>query len=591
MTESNFNADTGLTNLPASMPIVPDSPTPADGLYQRLFALNQMPIVIVSLNDGWVIESNKSFSQQFDLEPSRDQRVKFGERFNCEEERSGFETAIAELSHRISESFTLSCRLRTSNSGTVDVLINADRLDEERAVLMIQDVTERLERENRATELANFDALTSLPNRRLFSTELERQVNEAAQQNNRLGVMFLDLDGFKEINDTLGHEAGDELLVQVANRLRQTLRKGDYIARLGGDEFAVINSNSSRFNTAETAQRLIDSIAKPISVGGFPVNCSVSIGISSFPDDGNQGTQLLKHADIAMYEAKRNRKGFSVFGPEEGERIRSRVEIRKELERAIHCKSDELTVYFQPRINLEDNSIRTVEALARWNHPTRGSISPEVFFSIAEETALIHQLGQLLLERVCKQIKQWESKGFQLCVAINLSAKELERSDIIKQMEAALEEHRVCGRQLEVEIPETASMKDITRSVRFMSRLKTLGVNVAIDDFGTGYSSLTYLKQLPADSIKIDQSFLMPLIDEVDFNSPDADIVRAIVTLANSFHMTTIAEGVETQLQYEFLKSLGCDFAQGFYFNAPMPASELENLIMMRRIAGNRPQV
>ncbi len=554
--------------------------SPNVDLFQSLFERNQMAIAIVSSADLRVLKANDSFVKLLEIDDEALNELELKPYLVTGDHKTKFLESVEKIRASEEKSFTLEHRYQTKRGRILDAVTNGDGLDGDRIVIVVQDITDRIQQEIEATQLANYDELTKLPNRRMFTSELERQLEIALNEDSSsLGVMFLDLDGFKEINDTLGHEAGDELLIEVAKRLRKALRKGDFISRFAGDEFAVINCNSNSFNTAETAQRLIDAIAQPITISGFPVTCSVSIGLSAFPEDGNNGPELLRRADIAMYEAKRNRKGFSCFSAEDNKRIRDRVLLRNDLERALEEDSDEIQVYYQPRVNLSDNSIQVVEALARWRHPERGFVSPELFISIAEETTLIHSFGKCILDKVCRQLKSWHERGIELRVAFNLAAKELERFDIYQQIEAALNKYEVRGKWLEIEITETASMKDINRSVRFMSKLKTLGVHLAIDDFGTGYSSLTALKQLPADTIKIDQEFIQLLIEEVDFCSPDADIVRAIVTLADSFHMSTVAEGVETQAQAEFLAQLGCEFAQGYYYNPPMPPANLELLL------------
>jgi len=555
-----------------------------DYFYKLLFEKNQMAIAIVDIAHDTIVEVNDSLCSLLRYRREDFFETKFSEFVADEESKTQFRSMFAKLADGETTQFSIENRFRTREGHILDSITNVDLLsftenESNRAVLMIQDFTDRLQQESNAARLANYDSLTNLPNRRLFGSELERQLDFAKTEDQTLGVMFLDLDGFKEINDTLGHEAGDELLIQVASRLRKTLRKGDFIARLGGDEFAVINTNSSRFNTAETAQRLVEAIADPICVAGFPVTCSVSIGIASFPEDGEDGDKLLKLADFAMYEAKRNNKGFSCFRSEDSERIQTRFTLRKDLARAIELDSREIQLFFQPRINMETGTIMAVEALTRWNHPELGFVTPDEFFPIAEETTLIHSLGNLVLHRVCQQVRKWRDQDLNLPVAFNMSAKEMERPDILAQIEKTIKYYGVKGSWLEIEVTETASMKDISRSVAFMSRLKALGLQIAIDDFGTGYSSLTYLKKLPADAIKIDQSFIELLVEDVDFFSPDADIVRAIVTLAESFHMSTIAEGIETEKQYQFLRSLGCDFAQGYYFNPPMPVDELQKII------------
>ena len=555
-------------------------PSAGHDLFQSMFEQNQMAIAIVNMRDLEVHKANRSFGKLLEIDDKSLCKFSLVPFLVAGDTQVQFAKEMEKLRTGEVQSFTLEHRYQVKNGKILDAVTNGDMLNQDQAVIVVQDITDRIQQEIRATQLANYDELTKLPNRRMFTSELERQVEIALnEETSSLGVMFLDLDGFKEINDTLGHEAGDELLVEVAKRLRKALRKGDFISRLAGDEFAVINPNSNSFNTAETAQRLIDAISQPVSIGGFPVTCSVSIGLSAFPEDGDNGPELLRRADIAMYEAKRNRKGFSCFSAEDNKRIRDRVLLRNDLERALSENSNEIQVYYQPRIDLSNNSIKVVEALARWRHPERGFVSPELFISIAEETTLIHNFGKRILEKVCKQLKTWHDQGLELRVAFNLAAKELERFDIYQQIETALSRHGVQGKWLEVEINETASMKDIDRSVRFMSKLKTLGVHLAIDDFGTGYSSLTALKQLPADTIKIDQEFIQLLVEDVDFCSPDADIVKAIVTLADSFHMSTVAEGVETQAQAEYLTQLGCEFAQGYYYNPPMPPAAIEELV------------
>ena len=559
-------------STPVTLGVVGNAP---NSLQQQAFEANPAPTALVQLNTLKIVQANEAFralsSRAFSAEMSLASWL-----CDCQELLTTLRESSGEFPWALpidletpqgSEHFVCHCNLLNS-------------IEPKTVVLALQNVSAQRRTNREAFRAANFDSLTNLPNRRLFDSELDRQIELAESEGTTLSLMFLDLDGFKEINDSLGHEAGDELLVQIAARLQKSLRKGDFIARLGGDEFAAINSSCSRFDAADTAERIISSIREPITVCGFPVKCSVSIGLASFPDEGKTGRELLHHADVAMYQAKRNKTGYSYFRAEDCERIQTRRNLRQELERLIAEDSEQIQLHFQPRINLRTGAISTVEALARWKHPERGYISPDLFISIAEETTLIHEFGKLILRRVCNQLLRWRSRDIDLRIALNLADKEFERSDIVEQFAETLENHQLPADAVEIEITENAAMRDIDRSVELLSHFKSLGAHIAIDDFGTGFTSLTSLKKLPADLIKIDHSFLRPVTDEESTESPDADIVRAIITLAESFHLQTVAEGVETEAQFRFLTKLGCDFAQGYFFNTPMPSADIERLIL-----------
>ncbi|MBW8067024.1 MAG: EAL domain-containing protein, partial [Ferrovum sp.] len=438
--------------------------------------------------------------------------------------------------------------------------------------------TEQKESEARFIYQANHDRLTGLPNRHLLQDRLSRAIRLAERNQSRLAVLFLDLDNFKWVNDSLGHATGDQLLISVSQRLQTGVRASDTVARLGGDEFVVLlQQPAGHQELAIVAEKLIEIIEQPIVLGGYDFHTTTSIGISIYPEDGADSDILLKHADTAMYVAKASGKsGFRFFDPEMNRQAVARVEVERDLRRAI--QEQEFELYFQPKFCLATEKLCGLEALIRWQHPRNGLIQPDDFIPVAEETALIIPLGEWVIRAVCRQVVTWRDQNlsYRHRVAINLSLLQVESDAFVDTVESILEETGVPPRLIEFELTESMVLRNPARSAKVLQRLRKLGIHLALDDFGTGYSSLSHLRQLPLDAIKIDRSF----IQNIPNSGEDNQIVRMIVALGKSAQMIVVAEGVETKLQKDCLSALGCDFLQGFLFSRPVPRQELEVLLL-----------
>ncbi|WP_445599826.1 putative bifunctional diguanylate cyclase/phosphodiesterase [Azospirillum sp. A39] len=462
---------------------------------------------------------------------------------------------------------------------------NARLRDSEQALEQrVLERTRELEESNlHVQELAYTDPLTHLPNRARFAQRAAEAVDRAAREGRMMALLFLDLDRFKMVNDTLGHAAGDELLVEVATRIRRIVRRSDVVARMGGDEFVIIAENLAAPGDAHhTAQRLLAAFAAPVSVRGQDLHLGLSIGIALFPDDGADASTLLKSADAAMYAAKAaGRHTVRQFSAAMSDAAARRLELETALRRAVQEQA--LTLVYQPKLCLATGRVRGVEALVRWQHPECGSVSPAEFIPLAEETGLIEPIGAWVLEEACRTIAGWDDERLgPLSVAVNVAATQVTRGDLVGQIERLTHAHRVDPTRLEIEVTETAVLADTDRAFATLNRLRSLGVVVALDDFGTGYSSLAHLRQLDIDSIKIDRSFL----DGVRLGNRNAEIVRLIIRLAKALDLTVVAEGVECPEHVTFLKESGCDLIQGFHIARPMPLAELEAWVAGRRGAG-----
>jgi len=439
-----------------------------------------------------------------------------------------------------------------------------------------RDITQIREDEERIRHLAAHDALTDLPNRTYLNESMSQALAEAVGEQAGIALMFLDLDHFKDINDTLGHDIGDQLLQQVAQRLRASLDERDTVSRQGGDEFTVLlKQSASPARVASIAQRLIDIVAPPFHVGGHELLVTVSIGISMYPLDGADIGTLLKNADTAMYQAKAGGGGaYQFFTPEMNTHILERVAMESALRQAI--RNQEFQLYYQPQVDGSSGELIGMEALIRWHHPQQGAIPPARFIPIAEESNLINTIGEWVLREACRQSRAWIDRGLPpVVVAVNLSAVQFRQRDLAGQVAAALEAAGLDPRWLELEITESAFIHDTDRIVELLAELRNLGVKLSVDDFGTGYSSLGYLKRLPFDKIKIDQSFVRDLPGSED----DAAITRAIIGIADSLQKEVIAEGVETASQRDYLLQQGCVQMQGYYFSRPLPVAEIEPLL------------
>ncbi|MET3512438.1 diguanylate cyclase (GGDEF)-like protein [Pseudacidovorax sp. 1753] len=438
----------------------------------------------------------------------------------------------------------------------------------------LQEANEELHRR------AFLDPLTDLPNRVLFDDRLGHALARTDGGKEKLAVLFVDLDGFKPVNDSFGHSLGDAVLRDAADRLRAVARSTDTVARIGGDEFVVLMENVVyAADCTAVARRIVEAIRAPFLVGQRPVQISASVGIVVYPDHGEKH-KLVACADAAMYAAKRAGGGnYAMFESRMGTNAEEQLSLQSDLRLAI--QGGQLALHYQPKIDGRRNQIRGVEALLRWTHPTLGPISPLVFIPLAERFGLINALGHWVIEEACRQVAQWEDEGLLMRVAINLSAHQLREPDLVERIADALGRHRISAERLLCEITESVAMEDVTATQRVFDGLSRIGVFLAIDDFGTGYSSLSYLRQLPARQLKIDRSFVSDLETSADARA----VVDAVVRLSHALGLRVVAEGVETAGQRDILLGMGCDELQGFFFARPMPADQLLAWSLGRRPA------
>ncbi|MEW6646231.1 MAG: EAL domain-containing protein [Pseudomonadota bacterium] len=476
-------------------------------------------------------------------------------------------------------------RARRKNGESFPQWITVSAVRDERGavthyVLVFTDITVLKRSQQQLDHLAHHDPLTDLPNRVLFNMRLTHALSHARRNGQRVGVLFLDLDRFKDVNDTLGHPVGDALLQQVAQRFQQRMRETDTIARTGGDEFIVIAEDvAAASDLAQVAQKLLDVFQETFHVGGSDIHLGASIGISLFPDDGDDAETLVKNADIAMYRAKeRGRNIFQFYTAaltaNALERFQLEVALRQALER------DEMVLYFQPKVNLADGKTYAVEALVRWRHPELGLVAPDRFIGLAEETGLIQPIGAWVLRTACRQMKQWLDMGLPLeHVAVNLSGVQILRGGIVTTVWQVLQETGLAPQHLELEITESVIMGHAEETIRVLDELRALGVSLAIDDFGTGYSSLSYLKRFPIDTLKVDRSFVRDIPNDAN----DAAIIRAVIALGRSLQLDIVAEGVETAEQQAFLLQEGCTTAQGYLFSKPVPGNWITESLQKQR--------
>ena len=448
------------------------------------------------------------------------------------------------------------------------------------AVIIFRDIIERKAQTAALKYQATHDALTELPNRTLVHDRLQQGVLTAQREHQSLSLLFLDLDRFKEINDTLCHHHGDLILQQTGQRLKGILREMDTVARLGGDEFAILLPNTDVQGALLVVNRALAELQQPFILGGMALDIGASIGIAIFPQHGNDMDTLMRHADVAMYLAKETGSGYAFYAPEQDRHSHSRLTLMSELRHAI--EQHELVLYYQPKLDLSSGHIVGAEALVRWQHPKRGLIFPIQFISLAEESGLIKPLFHWVLNRAIQQHMAWKQEGLDISIAVNLSGRNLHDQELPLQVEELLRSYNMPSAQLELEITESVIMEDTVRAMEILTQLSEMGVKLSIDDFGTGYSSLAYLKKLPVDAVKIDKSFVIDMVTDED----DAVIVRSTIDLAHNLGMQVIAEGVENQRTWEELVTLGCDVAQGYYMSPPIPADELAAWIHARHHLG-----
>lgn len=443
-------------------------------------------------------------------------------------------------------------------------------------VAVIEDISERKFAEETIRHLAYYDALTDLPNRRYFQERLDQALAWSRRSAARVALMLMDLDRFKTINDSLGHLAGDSLLKQTAQRLTERLREGDTVARLGGDEFAmIVTSIDNEQDASFVAQKLIEAMRAPMHVLEHQLRVSASIGIAMFPSDSEQSEDLVRYADIALYQAKENgRDGYQFYSASANQSVHDRLLLENDLRHAV--ERNEIFLEYQPKVTLSSGLVMGVEALVRWNHPTRGRIPPNDFIPLAEDTGTILAIGDWVLRESCRQLRQWGDAGLPpLHIAINVSAHQLRRPEFPEQIAALILEFGLDPSRIELEVTESLAMAQGDAALSRLDLLRQLGLGIAIDDFGTGFSSLGRLKRLPVTVLKIDRSFVHGIAE----NYEDRAIAKAVVTLARTMHLDVVAEGVETEAQAAILRDMECDMAQGYLFARPLAPQAVAELL------------
>jgi len=498
----------------------------------------------------------------------------------------------AQVSHTLSTAraetnrLSLDFRLQGEPGSPVKILhVEAETEQDGQIVGTIQDITERSNAEEQIHNLAYYDLVTGLPNRANLYEMISRSLDTAVANDTQFALLFLDLDHFKQVNDSLGHNAGDLLLREVSVRLKEAVRKSDHlvrtvrnaaneeipetIARLGGDEFVVLLNPIQRIeDAAVVARRICAEIARSFSLDGIEVRVTTTVGISLFPSDGNDVNQLLKHADVAMYHAKeQGRNGYQFYSHNIHQQALERFSLERDLRKALD--NNDFHMEYQPKVALATGSVTGAEALMRWHHPERGNVGPGDFIPLAEETGLIVPMGEWALLTACRQMVEWMDGGMEpIIMAVNCSAIQLVRTDMARVIQQVLEETGLDPEYLEIELTESLLMQNVEEGIAILQALKDLGLRISIDDFGTGYSSLSYLKRLPVDKLKIDQSFVRDLTKD----SGDAAIVDSMITLAHNLGLTVVAEGVEDSDQLNYLRTKDCDEIQGYFVSRPLGA-------------------
>ena len=431
-------------------------------------------------------------------------------------------------------------------------------------------------REKDLDNMVHQDILTKIPNRTMFKEKLEYAISRARRQNTKIAVFFIDIDDFKNINDTLGHDIGDKLLIQISSNLVQAMRKNDLLARIGGDEFNVlIEDLNSVLDAEDIAKKIINHISIPIKIEDNIINITGSVGISIYPLDAKNSPSLLKNADLAMYDAKNDGKNsYKFFSEELGSSLKKRSTMLTELKAAL--ENNEFELYYQPKFSFKTGTIYGAEALIRWNNKKLGFLSPDTFIPLSEETAEIVKIGKWIIKTACKDFARWKILGLDIKqVSINVSNIQFEKDDIVKVLKTSIDEYNLNPGDIEVEITESYVHKNSDNALKILHNIRALGVDLAMDDFGTGYSSMSYLKRLPLTRLKIDKSF----IDNIPFDNNDVEITKVIIALAKIMDLSITAEGIETVEQMNFLKDLDCDEGQGYICSEPLPFNQFVSLL------------
>lgn len=552
---------------------------------------NSMDAVLLTSPDGSILAANKAACQLFGLAEA--QIIQRGRVGLADSSDPRFRELLARRAETGQVSGLLTMVRGDGSRFTAEISssLYADSQGREYSSMIVRDMTERLrdqaelEAANAAmrrvneqlAEVAHFDMLTRLPNRVLLSDRLQQAMAHAIRRGKSVGIAFLDLDGFKEINDRYGHALGDEFLVAISGRLKSALREGDTLARIGGDEFVVVMTDLGEERDAEPLlRRLLQIAAEPVQVQGHTMQVSASIGVTIFPQDSSSPEQLLRHADQAMYVAKQAGKNrFHVFDVASDAAIRTKRESLEQI--AAGLRRGEFVLHYQPQVNIRTGEVVGAEALIRWQHPQRGLLAPNLFLPVVEDHDLAVDIGEMVMETALAQMEQWRRDGIELPVSVNVFARQMHQTDFVERLERLFARHPgIPPGSLELEIVETNALADISMVSALMTACAKLGVSFALDDFGTGYSSLTYLKNLPAGRLKIDQSFVRDMLEDRD----DLAIVQGVIGLSRAFSRQVIAEGVETVAHGRLLVEMGCHLAQGYGIARPMPADELSRWLV-----------
>jgi len=549
----------------------------------------QSELIFRCLFDGVITFANQAFCGFFGI--SRDEAIG-ASLFDTEGGETILPTEIADAVRRTLEHLSTSSPQQTAELCVIAadgsarwLLFTHQALFDERGHLIeyqtvALDITDRKAADSRIEYLAHHDSLTGLPNRVLFRDHLEMAAAQADRSGNKVAVLMLDLDRFKNVNDALGHGAGDRLLTETSERLSDCVRAVDTVSRLGGDEFAIIQADiATGEQAAVLAQRVMQALAKPFDIDGHEIHSGTSIGITVYPDDGRALDQLLKNADMSLYRAKERERGtFDFYSLDLGRQAQERMEIAEGLAHAV--EQNQFSLVYQPKFSAADQQIVSVEALIRWNHPTRGTMLPAAFIPIAESTGLILPIGEWVMRAACKQIKQWREADIPpIPLSINISAAQFRDQGLLAKVRDALATEGIAADLLEMEITEAALMRDAAAATERLNELVEIGVGISIDDFGTGYSSLNYLKQFPVRKLKIDRSF----VSQIGEHEEDAAIARTITHLGHSLGLKVVGEGVETEAQLKILQKLGCDEVQGYLLGRPMAARDFVQFVNNRR--------
>ena len=538
--------------------------------YRLLFEQNAAG-VCVTRADGIIVDCNSTFAAML----GHNHAELLGQMMDEYYVRPVEREELVSLLHDAATLNSVEVEMRRRDGSSVWVLKNLTRSGD-RIHSTVVDISDRKRAEEQIEFHAYHDVLTNLPNRKLFMDRLSQALTRCRRYGKSLAVMFVDLDHFKSINDTLGHTAGDELLLEMSRRLRQCIRDDDTVARLGGDEFTIILSELRHpEDAANVAEKILESIERPLTIADTPIEVSASIGIALYPVDGQDAEALLRNADSAMYRAKEaGRNTYQLCTDEMKRRAVERLSLESRLRRAVH--EGELLLHYQPQVSLVTGKVIAVEALVRWNDPERGIVHPSSFIPLAEESRLIVPLGEWVLRTACAQMRAWRDNGVDIgSVAVNLSPRQFQQHDLVNVVRRTLEEAGLEGSALEIEITESTAMQNAEVSLEVLHALRSLGIGISLDDFGTGYSSLNYLKRFPITCVKIDRLF----IRDVETSDGDSAIVSAVIGISRNLHLRVVAEGVETTEQAVFLRRRKCDAAQGYLFSRPVAAERIPSII------------